>query len=79
MKFEEFLLRGFRIDALAPFSKSSVYDLSDTDLTYFKQQETQREIDALYNLIDEHTSSIHQLEKTIATLEKDLDKQTPVY
>jgi|TARA_B100000035_G_C21006846_1_gene557694 peptidoglycan hydrolase CwlO-like protein len=79
MKFEEFLLRGFRIDALPTSSKTSVYDLSDTDLTYFKQQQTQREIDALYNLIDEHTSSIHQLEKTIATLEKDLDKQTPVY
>ena len=56
-------------------NNTSVYVISDSELAKFKAQQTEAEILELQKLIDGHKTSIESLEKTIATLRKELPEQ----
>ena len=52
-----------------PFqTQQSIYVLSDSAFTKYKQMQTEAEIEELERLVDSHKSSIERLEKTISAL-----------
>ena len=53
-------------------TQQSIFVLSDTEFSKYKQRQTEAEITELERLVDSHKSSIERLETTIDALKKDL-------
>ena len=57
-------------------TQQSIFILSDTEFSKYKQRQTEAEIEELERLKDSHKSSIERLEKTIADLKNTLTADT---
>ena len=63
------------------YKQPSVYVISDSDWTAYKQRQALREIDELNKLIDGHQQAIDRLKETRTLLEADYaqpEEQAPV-
>lgn len=62
------------LDPFALITRPSVYVISDSQLSDYKQRQTEAEIAELDRLIDGHQSSIDRIKKTRELLVAKLDK-----